>query len=118
MLFVLDNDIDAAVGRMLRREAHRCVMVGQIGLGPAGDDDVSVFADNHGGTFVTHDRELIQRRRRNTFGRHVHLDCHEWDAAAILKGHLAATIELLLSRDAIVIRVTREGPRAYKSRWI
>lgn len=118
MLWVLDNDVSAAVAAMLRREGHRCVMVGQIGLARASDDQVSVFADNKNAVFLTHDRELIGRRRRNTFGRTVHLDCQEWTAPAILLQHLPAAIELVASRDAIVVRLSKDGPKPYPSRWI
>jgi len=118
VLWILDNDVSAAVAMMLRREGHRCVMVGQIGLARASDDQVSVFADDKSAVFLTHDRELISRRRRNTFGRHVHLDCREWDAPEILLQHLAAVIELLCSRDAIVVHLGRDGPTAYPSRWV
>jgi len=111
---VLDNDVSAAVASMLRRQqGHRAVMVGQIGLGRASDDQVSVFADNKEAVLLTHDRELIARRRRNTFGRHIHLDCREWDASVLLELHLAVVLELR-SRDAIVIHL---GPAPYPSRW-
>lgn len=93
-------------------------MVGQIGLARASDDQVSVFADNKDAVCLTHDREMIQRRRRNTFGRHVHLDCREWDAAALLLQNLGAVIELLCSRDAIVVHLTQNGVTPYPSRWI
>ncbi len=119
MLWVLDNDVSAAVATMLRRQqGHRAVMVGQIGLARASDDQVSVFADNKDAVLLTHDRELIARRRRNTFGRHVHLDCREWGAPVLLHQHLAAVVELLQSRDAIVIHLGHDGPRPYPSQWI
>jgi hypothetical protein len=79
---------------------------------------VSVFADNKGAVFLTHDRELIARRRRNTFGRHVHLDCREWDAPVILAEHLAAVVALVGSREAILVRLGRDGPTPYPTRWL
>lgn len=117
MLFVLDNDIDAAVCTMLSAARHKCIHVGKVGLGRATDDEVSVFADNHNAAFVTHDKELIRRRRRNTFGHHIHLDCREWEAVAVLKAHLATVMELVESRDATVVRVSVDGAILYPTRW-
>src|SRR5262249_13753104 len=103
---------------MLRRQqGQQAVMVGQIGLARANDDQVSVFADNKDAVLLTHDRELVARRRRNTFGRHVHLDCREWDASALLFQHLPSVIELLKSREAIVIPLGHDGPQPYPSQW-
>jgi hypothetical protein len=35
VLWVLDHDVTAVVGVMLRRERHRCVTVGEVGLARA-----------------------------------------------------------------------------------
>jgi predicted nuclease of predicted toxin-antitoxin system len=119
VLFVLDNDVAASVGRMLRDEGQRCVHVGQVGLSRALDDQVSVFADDKHGVLLTHDRELIARRRERTFGWHVHLDCNEWDAAELLRKHLPAVLVLIRSRDAIVLRLSpgMDAPHPYENKW-
>jgi hypothetical protein len=43
--FLLDHDVDAAVGRMLRRHGHECLMASQIGLAAATDDALTVWVD-------------------------------------------------------------------------
>lgn len=114
---MLDHDVDAGVGRLLRRVGHDCVTAGQVGLATANDDDVSVFADDHQAILITHDREAINRRRRNTFGRHVFLDCSDMDAVEVVGCHLEEIVHLITTRDAIVLRVSRDRVDAYRNRW-
>src|SRR5689334_19383756 len=103
---------------MLREAGYRCITVGASGLATARDDAVSVFGDNLGAIVLTHDREFIARRRENTFGRHVLLACLEWDAADLLKENLDQVLELAFSREAIVIRLSKEGASAYPTKWL
>lgn len=77
-LFVLDHNVAAGVGRLLRDKGHRCIGLASAGMARAKDDEVSVFADKHRAILLTHDREFSQRRRSNVFGKHLYLDCHEW----------------------------------------
>jgi Domain of unknown function (DUF5615) len=42
--FLLDHDVDAAVGRMLRRHRHECLTASQVGLATATDDALTVWA--------------------------------------------------------------------------
>jgi uncharacterized protein with PIN domain len=118
MFFILDHDVAADVGRVIRHARHTCEMVGAAGLARADDDDVSVFADNHHATLLTHDQELITRRRRNTFGRHVHLDCREWEAATLVQAHLDELVTMVASRDAIVVKLSQTGLKPYRRRWL
>ncbi|MGH8906915.1 MAG: DUF5615 family PIN-like protein [Egibacteraceae bacterium] len=74
MRFLLDNDVDAVVGRVLRSAGHQCWSVfeaGLAGVAAADDDDLSVYADERGAVVVTHDREFSPQRMANTFGRHL-----------------------------------------------
>lgn len=117
MLFVLDNDIDIAVGRVLRRAGHQCITVASAGMADADDDEVAVFADDHHGVLITHDREFSSRRRRNVFGKHVKLACVDWEAADVLALHLDNVLELLGSRDAVYMRVSKDRVDIYPSKW-
>lgn len=117
MRFVLDHDVDADVGRMLRREGHQCMLVGAAGLATASDDAVSVFADNLHAVLITHDRELIERRKKNTFGQHVLMKCDEPDAAEVLRAHLPAVVELVGHCESVVVRVSKDGVRVYPAQW-
>lgn len=118
MLFVLDHDVDVAVGRMLRGVGHRCVSIGSARLVTANDDAVSVFADDRGAVLLTHDQEFILRRRERTFGRHVLLACNEWDAEEVLRTHLDEVVTLINSRDAIVLRISKDNVTVYPNRWL
>ena len=42
MRFLLDNDIDAAVGHMLRHRGHQCWTAGAVGLAAAADSKDSL----------------------------------------------------------------------------
>ena len=52
MRFLLDNDVDAAVGKMLRRERHECWTASQVGLAAAMDDELTVWAADRGAALV------------------------------------------------------------------
>jgi hypothetical protein len=69
--FLLDNDVDAGVGRVLRKAGHDCWTASQAGLaGPesAPDDALSIYAQQKEAVVVTHDREFSLRRRAMTTG--------------------------------------------------
>lgn len=118
MFFFLDHDVDAGVGRVLRRAGHRCVSASEVGLATASDDEVSVFADNHKAVMLTHDRELITRRRERTFGRHVHLDFPDTDAVEVVERRLEELLPKLEERDSLVVHMPKNGEIAvYPSSW-
>ena len=58
MRFLLDHDVDAAVGRMLRQRHHECWTAGAVGLAAASDDALTVWASSHGAVVVSTDREF------------------------------------------------------------
>ncbi|MEV2240112.1 DUF5615 family PIN-like protein [Micromonospora sp. NPDC049891] len=117
MFFLLDHDVDAGVASVLRRRGHRCITASQAGLATADDDQVSVFADNHNAILLTHDKEAISRRRKNTFGRHVLLACIDTEAVTVVTQQLDVIIEMIDTRDAIVLRVSKDGVYPYPNRW-
>jgi predicted nuclease of predicted toxin-antitoxin system len=56
--FLLDHDVDAAVGRMLRRHRHQCLTASQVGLATATDDALTVWATEHGAVVISTDVEF------------------------------------------------------------
>lgn len=112
MRFLLDNDVDIAVARVLRSAGHDCWTAADAGLaGPesANDDEVSVYAHDKGAVVVTHDREFTKRRVRRTFGRHVWLRCEQPDAAAVVELVLDELVQSLDSLDVLVVIVGAKG---------
>lgn len=77
MRFLLDNDVDAAVGRMLRRHRHECLTARQVGLATAADDALTVWASEQGAVVVSTDVEFSRRRMKNAIGHHVWLRCKD-----------------------------------------
>jgi len=102
---------------MLRRAGHDCVTAPSAGLATASDDTLAVFADNHRAVLLTHDSESTQRRKKNTFGRHVQLDCQQWEAEHVLEQHIEEVLVLVKSRADIVIRVSRTAVVAFPTVW-
>lgn len=109
MRFLLDNDVDVAVGRVLRAAGHECWTAAQAGLAAADDDELSVYAQEKQAVVVTHDREFSQRRLRNTFGKHVWLGCEQPDAAALIAGHLDDLLAALEQHADVVVVVAPDG---------
>lgn len=118
MLIILDHCTSARVATTLRRANHRCHRAGELGLALADDDDLAVYADDRHAIFITHDAESVRRRLNNTFGRTIWLACKQWEAHEILHKHLEAAIELVTSREAVVVKVGRDGVKAFESKWL
>jgi predicted nuclease of predicted toxin-antitoxin system len=104
--FLLDHEIDAAVGRMLRRIGHECLTASQVGLAAATDDALTVWAAEHGAVVVSTDREFSRRRMKNAIGHHVWLRCLDWEADVVLEAHLAEVVNRLEARSDLTIRVS------------
>jgi predicted nuclease of predicted toxin-antitoxin system len=104
--FLLDNDVDAAVGRMLRRHGHECLTASQVGLAAAADDALTVWASGHGAVVVTTDREFSRRRMQNATGHHVWLRCLDWEAAAVLEAQLLEVVARIEARNDLTVRVS------------
>jgi predicted nuclease of predicted toxin-antitoxin system len=107
--FLFDHDVDAAVGRMLRRNRHDCLTASQVGLAAATDDALTVWASEHGAAVVSTDREFGRRRMNNAIGHHVWLRCLDWEADVVLETHLAEVVNRLEARSDLTIRVSVDG---------
>jgi predicted nuclease of predicted toxin-antitoxin system len=63
--FLIDHDVDAAVGTMLRRRRHECWSASEVGLAAAADDLLTVWAYDHDAAVVSTDKEFGRRRMKN-----------------------------------------------------
>ncbi|MGH3927163.1 MAG: DUF5615 family PIN-like protein [Egibacteraceae bacterium] len=121
MRFLLDNDVDAAVGRVLRTAGHQCwtaFEAGLAGVAAADDDDLSVYAQEHEVVVVTHDREFSRRRMAHTFGRHLWLRCEQPDASTLVGAHLDVLIQALQTRSQLVVTLSPgSGVQIHAPRW-
>src|SRR5262249_5095033 len=113
----LDHNVDAALAPLLRNAGHRCLTAGEVGLGDADDDMISVWADDHDAVVFTHDKEFIIRRRKNTFAKHVLLDCADQDAYSVIEKNLDEIILKVNSREAVVVRASQDFVTSYPTRW-
>lgn len=117
MRFVLDNDVDARVGRVLRQAGHEC-WPSTAGLAASADDDaVTVYAHDREAVVITHDREFTQRRIRNTIGQHVRLNCEQPDGPAVITTHLEELVAELEQAQNIVLVVSAADVERYPPRW-
>lgn len=116
MRFLLDHDVDAAVGPMLRQRGHECWTAGFAGLARARDDELTVWAAEHLAVIVSTDGEFGLRRRQNAIGRHVWLRCSDWEASEVLADHLDEVLTLLEARSDLTVRVSKEG-LSDSSKW-
>lgn len=117
MRFLVDEDVDATLCRLLRRRGHQCWTVPEAGLSGADDDEVAVYADEQHAVLLTHDAKVIRRRRRRTFGRHVLLRCPQPDAVTVLAGQLDELIAQLHACGEGVYEVSRSGVRYHPPQW-
>ncbi|MGI8518974.1 MAG: DUF5615 family PIN-like protein [Acidimicrobiia bacterium] len=109
MRFVLDEDVDALALRSILIDAgHDCWTIVEAGLSGADDDAVAVYANDQHAALVSHDIEASARRRRFTFGQHVHLRCHQLQAPALLQSHLNDLVAQL-AQHAIGVFEVRSG---------
>jgi len=115
--FLLDNDVDAAVGRMLRRCGHQCWTASSAGLAAATDDDLTVWADEHDAVLVSTDREFGRRRTKNAIGHHIWLKCLDWEASEVLELYLDQVVELLRGRRDVTARVSKDAGIQASSDW-
>jgi predicted nuclease of predicted toxin-antitoxin system len=115
--FVLDNDVDARVGRVLRRAGHEC-WPSTAGLTASADDDaVAVYADDRQAVLITHDWEFTRRRMKNTIGRHVRLDCEQPDGPQVIAARLHDLVAMLEGAQDVILIVSATQVRRYAGRW-
>jgi predicted nuclease of predicted toxin-antitoxin system len=116
MHFLLDNDVDVEVGRMLVRHRQTYCTASDVGLTDAADPDYAVLAAERGWVLITHDREFSTWRRKRTFGHHIHLACEEPDGPDILEEALDRVVAVLEHLPDAWIRVSRNAMKV-DSKW-
>ena len=109
MRFVLDQDVDAAVAAVLRREGHEAWTAASAGLSRVTDDELTAYADDQRAALLTHDAAFSKRRRQNVVGQHVWLRCIDLDAADLVAQRLPEIVKLLEHHDHVWIRVSSGG---------
>jgi predicted nuclease of predicted toxin-antitoxin system len=115
--FFLDNDVDVAVGSLLRRQGHVCWSASDAGLSGATDDGIMAYAIRREAAVVSHDDLFAARRIRNTNGQHVWLNCRQIVAVDVLKEHLSEVVRLLDAMADVVVEVKVARVRAHPPRW-
>ncbi len=114
MRFFLDEDVNAAVGQFLRRRRHQCWTTAQAGRSGAKDDDQSVYADDKDAVLVSHDLELLARRRRRVIGRHVALCCEQPDGVELLDTWIELIEPVLESLKHVTIELRWNGYQVHR----
>ena len=117
MRFFLDHDVDARVCGRLHAAGHEAWSAADAGLNEVSDDALTVYAQEHGAILVTHDREFSRRRRRNAVGWHVHMRCHESQAADLLLVHARDLEALVDARSDLFVAISTRGMNVAPSRW-
>ncbi len=111
-LFLMDENVDTAADGSVRGlgfDVERAVQVGLTTANEAQDDDLSVWAQEHGAIVVSHDIQLGQRRLDRCVGRHVWLDCRNWDAAATLVAHMDRILAEVGPHRDVTVKVSQAG---------
>jgi len=106
---LLDNDVDAQVGAMLRGEGHRCWSASDAGLASAADRELAIYAHDQRAALVSHDRRFSEWSVKNTIGKHLYLDVPQWDAESLLLSQLPKVCRLLESMDDVVAQLHRHS---------
>lgn len=117
MRFVCDHDVDARVAARLRKLGHDAWTAADAGLSRVRDDELTVYSDNQRAVLVSHDSEFSQRRRRNAVGRHIFLQCNEWDAADVLERHLDFILPVLEHHGDVYVRVSPDSQPKLSFLW-
>lgn len=117
MLFFLDNDVDVAVARVIRQANHHCITARDVAMTDANDEAISIWGHEHKAVVVTHDKAMIQLRKKNTYGLHIWLECHDIEASEVIAKQLPEIITALNGRDAVVLRVTKSQVVYHAGQW-
>ncbi|MFZ5851975.1 MAG: DUF5615 family PIN-like protein [Actinomycetota bacterium] len=117
MRFFLDNDVDAELALFLRKVGHAAFTASDVGIPTAGDDVISVAADERNATLISHDMGFAMRRRDRTIGQHVWLRCTQPDAVQVMARHLDEIVRVLDRMADVVIEVRPETVRVHPPKW-
>lgn len=116
MRFVIDQDVDARLVKVLVAAGHEAWTVSHAGMPDAKDDDISVYAAEKGAAVITHDREFSNRRRNNPHGRHVQLGCVEPEAPALVAEFVDRLVDLIEPHEDVFAHLSKEGVNIHL-RW-
>ena len=118
MRFYLDNDVDIRCRAALQRldSSHVVYTANEAGRSDADDDEQTVYASERDAVLITHDREFTERRKRNSIGRHVRLDCEQPDGPEILTTQFPEVLAELERHANIVVELSRNTHKS-TIRW-
>lgn len=120
MRFLLDNDADYGVARVLRARGHDVVTapdVGLAGIESAEDDALTVYGCERDRVVITHDRAFTTRRKRNTLGLHVRIRVEQPDGPEVMDERLDELLDALGWTETAAVEVFRTKVRHYPPRW-
>lgn len=117
MRFVCDHNVDVAVVRALTQLGHHAWPVSSARLYAAGDDDLTVYAQDHDAALITHDREFSERRRKAVIGQHIWLDCRKWDAAEVITDQVDVIAPVLARYRDLWIKISPNAEIKLSYRW-
>lgn len=115
MRFLIDHDVDVEVCRMLRKAGHQCERAADA-IKSTDDDDIAVYAEDHGRVLIALDRAVAERRRKRTFGQHVRLVCSSAEAVLVLSARLDELLDALKAGVG-VYHVTKTKVKFFPPRW-
>jgi predicted nuclease of predicted toxin-antitoxin system len=107
--FVLDEDVSAAVAKVLKAGGHDAWTVSEAGLSGIADDDVTIYASEKVAGVLSHDVEFGAKRRKNPIGWHIQLGCKEVDAAVLIEEHLDAMVAALGAFPDLYVYLSKSG---------
>ncbi|HET6750514.1 MAG TPA: DUF5615 family PIN-like protein [Actinomycetes bacterium] len=117
MQFFLDENVDVAVGLVLREAGHDCWAATDAGLSGAIDDAIAVYADERKAVLVSHDKAFAERHRLKTLGKHVWLRCEPFEASDVVRAHLPEITRGLAGMANLVIEVTPDQVILHPPQW-
>lgn len=109
MRFFCDNDVDAAVAKLLKSRGHNAWTADDANLAAASDSALAIYAHDHRAALISHDAEFSRWRKRNIIGWHVYLACHQLEAVALITTHLDDVVRLLEALDDLHLTLSKSG---------
>lgn len=107
MRFVIDENVDADCGRVLRDKDHDAWLVSEAGRSSGNDTDQLIYTQRRDAVFVTHDNELYNSRSKMPIGRLIRLRCPEWEAPELLDDSIDDVALILERHQDLFVTLSR-----------
>ncbi len=109
MRFFCDNDVDAAVAKLLKSRGHNAWTADDAVLAAASDSALAVYAHDRRAALISHDAEFSRWRKKNIIGWHIYLACHQLDAVDLITTHLDEVVRRLEALDDLHLTLSKSG---------